>query len=162
MSRIGKLPGAVPAGVSVELSESAVNAKGPKGSLSCVIPPRVSVALDGDSILVTISDRFRNTQTDESRVVNMVLGKSSLNLEAPFSCDVTSPTSFMVLKRAPDIAALQAARACLHQAAPAAPPGRCSSTASCYDALPGTWHNCRESPLNCWIQCSIGGKDRTG
>jgi hypothetical protein len=65
----------------------------------------------GDSLLVTISDRFRNVQSDESRIVNMVLGKSSLNLEAPFSCDVTSPTSFMVLKKAPDLEALRAARA---------------------------------------------------
>ena len=65
----------------------------------------------GDSVLVTVSDRFRNVQEDETRVVNMVLGKSSLNLEAPFSCDVTAPTSFMILKKAPDIEALKAARA---------------------------------------------------
>ena len=65
----------------------------------------------GDSLLVTVSDRFRNTQEDETRVVNMVLGKTSLNLEAPFSCDVNSPTTFMVIKRAPDLEALKAARA---------------------------------------------------
>lgn len=65
----------------------------------------------GDSLLVTISDRFRNVQSDEVRVVNMVLGKSSLNLEAPFSCDVTNPTSFMLLKKAPNLEALRAARA---------------------------------------------------
>jgi hypothetical protein len=65
----------------------------------------------GDSLLVTVSDRFRNTHDDEMRVVNMVLGRSSLNLSAPFSCDLTAPTSFMVLKKAPDIEALKAARA---------------------------------------------------
>jgi len=64
----------------------------------------------GDQLLVTISDRFRNTETVEQRVVNMVLGKTSLNLVAPFSCDVTSPTSFLILKRAPDIEALKAAK----------------------------------------------------
>ena len=64
----------------------------------------------GDSLLVTVSDRFRNMTTDESRVVNMVLGRSSLNIEAPFSCDVTSPTAFLVQKRAPDVEALKAAR----------------------------------------------------
>ena len=31
----------------------------------------------GDTLLVTVSDRFRNTTTDETRVVNMVLGKSA-------------------------------------------------------------------------------------
>ena len=65
----------------------------------------------GDTLLMTISDRFRNIQEEETRVVNMVLGKSSLNLQAPFSCDVTTPTSFMILKRAPDLEALKAARA---------------------------------------------------
>ena len=35
---------------------------------------------------------------------------ASLNLVAPFSCDVTSPTSFLILKRAPDIEALKAAK----------------------------------------------------
>jgi hypothetical protein len=65
----------------------------------------------GDSLHVTVSDRFRNTQEDETRVVNMVLGKTSLNLHAPFSCDLTSPTSFMIIKRAPDLDALRAARA---------------------------------------------------
>ena len=65
----------------------------------------------GDSILVTVSDRYRNISSEESRVVNMVLGKSSLNLEAPFSCDVTDPTNFMILKKAPDLEAFKAARA---------------------------------------------------
>ena len=65
----------------------------------------------GDALLVSVSDKFRNTQEDETRVVNMVLGKTSLNLEAPFTCDVTAPTSYMVLKRAPDLEALKAARA---------------------------------------------------
>lgn len=64
----------------------------------------------GDSLLVTISDRYRNTQTDEQRTVNMVLGKTSLNVTAPFSCEVTTPTSFLLLKAAPDIEAIRAAR----------------------------------------------------
>ena len=64
----------------------------------------------GDTVMVTISDKFRNESRDEQRIVTMVLGKTSMNLEAPFSCDVTTPTSFMLLKRAPDVAALKAAR----------------------------------------------------
>eukprot|EP00308_Calcidiscus_leptoporus_P013410 CAMPEP_0119362504 /NCGR_PEP_ID=MMETSP1334-20130426/9552_1 /TAXON_ID=127549 /ORGANISM="Calcidiscus leptoporus, Strain RCC1130" /LENGTH=215 /DNA_ID=CAMNT_0007377725 /DNA_START=6 /DNA_END=653 /DNA_ORIENTATION=- len=65
----------------------------------------------GDTLLATVVDRYRNTEAQESRVVNMVLGKSSLNLEAPFSCDVTSPVAFLVIKKAPDVAALKQARA---------------------------------------------------
>lgn len=52
MSRIGKLPIAVPKGVSVELSDSAVAVQGPKGKLSCDLPPMVSVAQEGDQIII--------------------------------------------------------------------------------------------------------------
>mmetsp|Transcript_41191 Transcript_41191/g.68506 ORF Transcript_41191/g.68506 Transcript_41191/m.68506 type:complete len:215 (+) Transcript_41191:16-660(+) len=64
----------------------------------------------GDTLLVTVSDKYRNIETQESRIVNMVLGKGSLNLEGPFSCDLTSPTNFMVVKRAPDMEAIKRAR----------------------------------------------------
>lgn len=49
-------------------------------------------------------------QFDETRRINMVLGKTSLNLEAPFSCDVVAPSVFMIIRRAPDKEALRAAR----------------------------------------------------
>jgi hypothetical protein len=99
---------------------SAAAAAGPipgKGSLTTSGVVVMGVDTDfsaevkvGDSLLVTVSDRFRNMSTDESRVVNMVLGRSSLNIEAPFSCDVTAPTAFLVQARAPDVEALKAAR----------------------------------------------------
>ena len=57
----------------------------------------------GDSLLVTVTDRYRNTTVDESRVVNMVLGKGSLNLTQPFSCDVSAPISFMFVRCAPPL-----------------------------------------------------------
>ena len=65
----------------------------------------------GDTVLVSVADRFRGETRDESRAVTMVLGKTSANLDAPFSCDITVPTPFMLLKRTPDLAALKAARA---------------------------------------------------
>lgn len=65
MSRIGKLPVAIPTGVSVELSESAVNAKGPKGSLSCAIPPLVTISQEGDTLIVT-----RNTEEQQARAMH--------------------------------------------------------------------------------------------
>jgi len=65
----------------------------------------------GDTLLVTVVDTYRNSETQESRLVNMVLGKTSLNLEAPFTCDITRPTLYMVVKKAPDLTAIKAARA---------------------------------------------------
>jgi large subunit ribosomal protein L6 len=65
MSRIGKLPIAVPKGVSIELSEGAVSAKGPNGQLNCQLPPLVSVAQEGDQLLVT-----RNGDDQGSRAMH--------------------------------------------------------------------------------------------
>ena len=48
MSRIGKLPIAIPAGVTVTVnSENLVTVKGPKGELMQQVDPRISVAVEG-------------------------------------------------------------------------------------------------------------------
>jgi large subunit ribosomal protein L6 len=65
MSRIGKLPIAIPKGVSVELNESTVNAKGPNGELDCQLPPLVTVTQDGDQLLVT-----RNSDDQSARAMH--------------------------------------------------------------------------------------------
>eukprot|EP00965_Chrysotila_dentata_P207802 6184339-Pleurochrysis_carterae.AAC.3 len=38
------------------------------------------------------------------------LAAASLNLAAPFSCDITSPVVFLIIKKAPDLSALRRAR----------------------------------------------------
>lgn len=53
MSRIGKLPVAVPSGVDVTLNDSSVHVKGPKGELSQHILPVVTVALENGQVVVT-------------------------------------------------------------------------------------------------------------
>jgi large subunit ribosomal protein L6 len=52
MSRIGNLPIPVPKGVDVTVDKNEVRVKGPKGSLSFVIPTRVSVVREGDELKV--------------------------------------------------------------------------------------------------------------
>jgi len=52
MSRVGRLPIAVPAGVDVSIDGRSVTVKGPKGSLSRELHPEIGVARDGDSIVV--------------------------------------------------------------------------------------------------------------
>jgi large subunit ribosomal protein L6 len=51
MSRIGKKPIAVPKGVTVQVSEGAVEVKGPKGQLRQPLPPGISVAVEDGQIL---------------------------------------------------------------------------------------------------------------
>lgn len=52
MSRIGKLPISIPAGVTVTLKENVVNVKGPKGELSQFVNPAIIVEVaDGHVVL---------------------------------------------------------------------------------------------------------------
>ena len=52
MSRIGKLPVIVPAGVTVKVEGNKVSVKGPKGELSRTIHPEMIVKLDGNTLTV--------------------------------------------------------------------------------------------------------------
>ena len=53
MSRIGKLPVAVPSGVDVTLEDRSVTVKGPKGTLSQHVLPVVDVAVEDGQVVVT-------------------------------------------------------------------------------------------------------------
>lgn len=55
MSRIGKKPIPVAAGVDVAVSEQEVKVKGPKGELTLHPHPAISVAWDGGSRLITVN-----------------------------------------------------------------------------------------------------------
>ena len=53
MSRIGKLPVAIPAGVKVSLDGSKMTVQGPKGSLTQVLNERMVIAVESEQIVVT-------------------------------------------------------------------------------------------------------------
>ena len=53
MSRIGRQPIAVPAGVNVKIDGSTVTVKGPKGTLTETVHPNMQVAVEGAEIRVT-------------------------------------------------------------------------------------------------------------
>ncbi len=53
MSRIGRKPITIPAGVQVTLKDGVVTAKGPKGELTQKIHSNITVAIEGNEILVT-------------------------------------------------------------------------------------------------------------
>jgi large subunit ribosomal protein L6 len=52
MSRVGKVPIQVPAGVEVAITDDRIAVRGPKGSLERVIPARITVREEGGSTLV--------------------------------------------------------------------------------------------------------------
>ena len=79
MSRIGKLPIAVPSGVDVAIDESLVTVKGPKGTLSHTIAAPITIARGEDNILeVQRPDDERNSRSlhglTRTLINNMVVG----------------------------------------------------------------------------------------
>ena len=54
MSRIGRMPIAVPAGVTVDIAENnKVTVKGPKGTLERVLPAEMEIKQENGEIIVT-------------------------------------------------------------------------------------------------------------
>ena len=63
MSRIGKLPIPVPAGVEVKIDGQNIEVKGPKGTLSHVVPAPITIVLEDNTITVTRPDDERNSRS---------------------------------------------------------------------------------------------------
>lgn len=78
MSRIGKLPVAIPAGVKVTVSASSVAVEGPKGKLSQSLDPLVDVKVEGDAVLVSRKDDTKVARSFHglyrNLINNMVVG----------------------------------------------------------------------------------------
>lgn len=80
MSRIGKSPIAIPAGVNVQVKGNEVTVKGPKGELSQTINPDIEVKVENGEIIVSrpSDDREHRAQHGLYRALihNMVVGVS--------------------------------------------------------------------------------------
>ncbi|NBK78798.1 50S ribosomal protein L6 [bacterium D16-76] len=78
MSRIGRKPINIPAGVDVTVNGSEVTVKGPKGTLTQTFNPVITIAKEGEEILVTRPDDQKESRSlhglTRTLVQNMVLG----------------------------------------------------------------------------------------
>ena len=79
MSRFGRLPIAIPAGVTVEIAENnKVTVKGPKGTLERVLPTEMKIEKDGESIVVTRPNDLKRMKSlhglTRTLITNMVVG----------------------------------------------------------------------------------------
>lgn len=78
MSRIGKIPVAIPTGVDVKLDGAVVTVKGPKGELTHTVPSEIDVAVTENEIVVTRScdDRLPRSLHGLTRTLisNMIIG----------------------------------------------------------------------------------------
>ncbi len=78
MSRIGKLPVAIPAGVEITIDGAEVTVKGPKGTLTHTVPEPIEVNVEGAELLVTRPNDERQSRAlhglTRTLINNMVVG----------------------------------------------------------------------------------------
>ncbi len=83
MSRIGKLPINIPAGVTVTLKDNVVSVKGPKGELSQKVDPSIIVTIEDNQIKFAIDEANDTVEAKQKQafhglyralVNNMVVG----------------------------------------------------------------------------------------
>ena len=78
MSRIGRMPIAVPAGVDVKIDGSTVTVKGPKGTLTRTVSSNITVTLDNGVITVTRPNDLKENRSlhglTRTLIANMVQG----------------------------------------------------------------------------------------
>ena len=81
MSRIGKMPIPVPAGVDVTIDGQTVTVKGPTGELTRTFLPSMTITRDGDELIVTRPDDTRESKSahglTRTLLANMVEGVSN-------------------------------------------------------------------------------------
>ena len=78
MSRIGRLPIDIPAGVDVKVDGSAVTVKGPKGELQLTVASPIEVKLEDGQLLVTRPDDERESRSlhglTRTLIANQIIG----------------------------------------------------------------------------------------
>ena len=79
MSRIGRMPIAIPAGVTVDVAENnKVTVKGPKGTLERVLPSEMEIKVEGAEVVVTRPNDLKKMKSlhglTRTLINNMVVG----------------------------------------------------------------------------------------
>ena len=79
MSRIGRMPIAIPAGVTVTVAENnTVTVKGPKGTLERVLPAEMEIKKEGEEVIVNRPNDLKKMKSlhglTRTLVANMVTG----------------------------------------------------------------------------------------
>jgi large subunit ribosomal protein L6 len=78
MSRIGKMPISIPAGVEVKIDGNDVSVKGPKGQLALTVANPITVALEDGKVIVTRPDDERISRSlhglTRTLISNQIIG----------------------------------------------------------------------------------------
>ena len=80
MSRIGRKPISIPAGVDVKIDGNVVTVKGPKGTLTRAFHPNMNIAQEGNEVIVTRPNDAKENRSlhglTRTLIANMVEGVS--------------------------------------------------------------------------------------
>ena len=64
MSRIGKMPIAIPAGVTIDIAENnTITVKGPKGTLTRALSPEMEIKVEGTEIIVNRPNELKRSKS---------------------------------------------------------------------------------------------------
>ena len=78
MSKVGKLPVAIPAGVTINVADGLVSVKGPKGELKQSFHNEIDIKVEGTEVLLSVKDNSKQTNAYHglyrSLINNMVKG----------------------------------------------------------------------------------------
>ena len=78
MSKVGKLPVAIPAGVTVNVANGLISVKGPKGELKQSFHDEIDIKVEGTEVLLTTKNNAKQTNAYHglyrSLISNMVKG----------------------------------------------------------------------------------------
>ncbi|MBO4781898.1 MAG: 50S ribosomal protein L6 [Lachnospiraceae bacterium] len=82
MSRIGKMPIAIPAGVTIDIAENnTITVKGPKGTLTRALSPEMEIKVEGTEIIVNRPNELKRSKSlhglTRTLINNMVIGVTS-------------------------------------------------------------------------------------
>lgn len=87
MSRIGKQPMTLPAGVSAAVADGVVTLKGPKGELALKIPSSIDVKVEGSLIRVERIGDERQARADHG-TTRALLGNMAVGVKEGYSRDL--------------------------------------------------------------------------
>jgi len=78
MSKVGKLPVAIPAGVTVNVANGVISVKGPKGELKQIYHDEIEIKVEGTEVVLTTKNNAKQTNAYHglyrSLINNMVKG----------------------------------------------------------------------------------------
>ena len=78
MSKVGKLPVAIPAGVTINVADGVISVKGPKGELKQSFHNEIDIKVEGTEVILTAKDDSKQTNAYHglyrSLINNMVKG----------------------------------------------------------------------------------------